>query len=41
MFGHGLIYHEGTLHRALYRAGAHHDIHRMAILREEWSALST
>jgi len=32
--------HEGTLRRALYRAGAHHDIHRMAILREEWSALT-
>jgi RimJ/RimL family protein N-acetyltransferase len=33
--------HEGTLRHALYRAGAHHDVHRMAILREEWSALST
>ena len=33
--------HEGTLRHALYRAGAHHDVHRMAILREEWSALSS
>ena len=32
--------HEGTLRHALYRAGAYHDIHRMAILREEWSALA-
>jgi RimJ/RimL family protein N-acetyltransferase len=28
---------EGTLRRALYRAGSHHDVHRMAILREEWT----
>jgi RimJ/RimL family protein N-acetyltransferase len=33
--------HEGTLRRALFRGGVHHDLHRMAILREEWSALST
>lgn len=33
--------HEGTLRHALFRAGAHHDIHRMAILREEWSPEST
>ena len=30
--------HEGTLRRALYRDGAFHDVHRMAILRDEWSA---
>jgi RimJ/RimL family protein N-acetyltransferase len=28
---------EGTLRRALYRDGAFHDVHRMAILRDEWS----
>jgi RimJ/RimL family protein N-acetyltransferase len=33
--------HEGTLRRALFRGGVHHDVHRMAILREEWSALSS
>jgi RimJ/RimL family protein N-acetyltransferase len=32
---------EGTLRQALYSAGARHDVHRMAILREEWAALST
>jgi RimJ/RimL family protein N-acetyltransferase len=31
--------HEGTMRHALYRAGAHHDVLRMAILREEWVAL--
>jgi RimJ/RimL family protein N-acetyltransferase len=30
--------HEGTLRRALYRDGAFHDVHRMAILRDEWTA---
>ena len=30
--------HEGTLRHAAYRAGAHHDVHRMAILRDDWSA---
>jgi diamine N-acetyltransferase len=30
--------HEGTLRRAVYRDGAFHDIHRMAILRDEWSS---
>jgi RimJ/RimL family protein N-acetyltransferase len=29
--------HEGTLRHALFRNGAHHDVHRMAILRDEWS----
>jgi RimJ/RimL family protein N-acetyltransferase len=29
--------HEGTLRQAVDRAGAHHDVHRMAILREEWA----
>jgi diamine N-acetyltransferase len=29
---------EGTLRRALYRAGAYHDVHRMSILRDEWAA---
>ena len=28
--------HEGTLRRALFRDGAFHDVHRMAILRDEW-----
>jgi len=32
--------HEGTLRRALFRAGAHHDVHRMSILRDEWAAAS-
>jgi RimJ/RimL family protein N-acetyltransferase len=30
--------HEGTLRRALYRAGEFHDVDRMSILREEWAA---
>jgi RimJ/RimL family protein N-acetyltransferase len=30
--------HEGTMRRALYRDGAFHDVHRMAVLRDEWSA---
>jgi RimJ/RimL family protein N-acetyltransferase len=30
--------HEGTLRRALFRDGAFHDVHRMAILRGEWTA---
>jgi RimJ/RimL family protein N-acetyltransferase len=30
--------HEGTLRHALYRAGRYHDVHRMAILRAEWTA---
>jgi RimJ/RimL family protein N-acetyltransferase len=29
---------EGTLRRALFRGGVHHDLHRMAILRDEWAA---
>jgi RimJ/RimL family protein N-acetyltransferase len=29
--------HEGTLRRALFREGAYHDVHRMAILRDEWA----
>jgi RimJ/RimL family protein N-acetyltransferase len=32
--------HEGTLRRALFRAGAFHDVHRMAILHDEWAAQS-
>ena len=32
--------HEGTSRRALYRDGAFHDVHRMAILREEWAGRS-
>ncbi len=31
--------HEGTLRRALYRSGQYHDVHVMAILRDEWAAL--
>jgi RimJ/RimL family protein N-acetyltransferase len=30
--------HEGTLRRAVYRDGVFHDLHRMAILRDEWPA---
>ena len=30
--------HEGTMRRALYRDGAFHDVHRMAVLRDEWAA---
>ena len=30
--------HEGTLRHGLFRAGAFHDVHRMAILRDEWAA---
>ena len=29
--------HEGTLRHALYTDGAFHDVHRMAILRDEWA----
>jgi RimJ/RimL family protein N-acetyltransferase len=31
---------EGTRRRALFRDGAHHDVHLMAILRDEWTARS-
>jgi RimJ/RimL family protein N-acetyltransferase len=31
--------HEGTLRRALFSHGAHHDVHRMSILRDEWAAI--
>jgi RimJ/RimL family protein N-acetyltransferase len=31
--------HEGTLRRALFRDGAHHDVDRMAVLRDEWMDL--
>ncbi len=31
---------EGTLRRAIYRRGEYHDVHLMAILREEWAAPS-
>jgi RimJ/RimL family protein N-acetyltransferase len=30
--------HEGTLRHGLFRGGRYHDVHRMAILRDEWSA---
>ena len=30
--------YEGTLRRAVYLDGAFHDVHRMAILRDEWAA---
>jgi RimJ/RimL family protein N-acetyltransferase len=30
--------HEGTLRRAMYREGRYLDVHRMAILRDEWRA---
>jgi RimJ/RimL family protein N-acetyltransferase len=28
--------HEATFRRALFRSGRHHDVHRLAILRDEW-----
>ena len=31
---------EGTLRRALFHEGAFHDVHRMAILRDEWPGSS-
>jgi RimJ/RimL family protein N-acetyltransferase len=31
--------HEGTLRHGVYRDGAHHDVHRMAILRDDWATL--
>lgn len=30
--------HEGTLRRAAFREGVHHDVHHMAILAEDWRA---
>ena len=30
--------HEGTRRRALFRDGAFHDVHGMAVLRDEWAA---
>jgi RimJ/RimL family protein N-acetyltransferase len=30
--------HEGTSRHALYSDGAFHDVHRMSVLREEWTA---
>jgi RimJ/RimL family protein N-acetyltransferase len=30
--------HEGTARRALFRDGGFHDVHRMAVLRDEWTA---
>jgi RimJ/RimL family protein N-acetyltransferase len=30
--------HEGTLRRAAFREGVHHDVHRLAILADEWRA---
>ena len=33
--------HEGTFRKGLYRDGRYHDVHRMAILREEWAASGT
>lgn len=32
--------HEGTLRRAAFREGVHRDVHRMAILAQEWRALA-
>jgi RimJ/RimL family protein N-acetyltransferase len=32
--------HEGTLRRAHFERGQRHDVHRMAILRDEWAALA-
>ena len=33
--------HEGTLRRAIYRRGEYHDVHVMAILRDEWVSRAT
>jgi RimJ/RimL family protein N-acetyltransferase len=30
--------HEGTSRHALYSDGAFHDLHRMSVLRDEWTA---
>jgi RimJ/RimL family protein N-acetyltransferase len=32
--------HEGTLRRALYTRGDHHDVHVMSLLRDDWRPLS-
>jgi len=32
--------HEGTRRRALFADGAHHDVHLMSVLRDEWTAAS-
>jgi RimJ/RimL family protein N-acetyltransferase len=32
--------HEGTLRRAHFSRGTHHDVHVMGLLRDEWVALS-
>jgi RimJ/RimL family protein N-acetyltransferase len=32
--------HEGTSRHALYTEGAFHDVHRLAVLREEWPGIS-
>ena len=29
--------HEGTMRHALFRDGAFHDVHRMAVLRDDWA----
>jgi RimJ/RimL family protein N-acetyltransferase len=31
---------EGTLRRAIFHRGRHHDVHVMAILRDEWDGLA-
>lgn len=31
--------HEGTLRRAHFARGEHHDVHAMSLLRDEWAAL--
>jgi RimJ/RimL family protein N-acetyltransferase len=31
---------EGTVRHAIYKSGAHHDIHLMSILRDEWQSLT-
>ena len=33
--------HEGTLRHAIFRAGRHHDVHRLAILAAEWRTRAT
>ena len=33
--------HEGTLRRAVFREGRFLDVHRMAILADEWRAAAT
>jgi RimJ/RimL family protein N-acetyltransferase len=39
VYERGGFVHEGTLRRAIFREGRYQDVHRMAILADEWRAL--